>query len=100
MVFTLRALRAFDEAIITMRTMLERFPPAEPRSPDQEDPVLNIPDAIIELRGETADSSMVGQERAYAVAYDRRLLAAHPSSFLESPELALLRRTQCTSESP
>ena len=93
MVFTLRALRAFDEAIITMRAMLERFPPAEPRSPDQEDPILNIPDAIIELRGETADSSMVGQDRAYAVAYYRRLLAAHPSPFLESQVRARLSRT-------
>lgn len=93
MVVCLRALRAFDEAIMMMRTMLERFPPSEPRTPDQEDPILNVPDAIIELRGETADSSMVGKDRAYAVAYYRRLLAAHPSPFLESQVRARLSRT-------
>jgi tetratricopeptide (TPR) repeat protein len=92
-VMALRALRRFDEAIATMRGMLERYPPATPRTPEQEDPILNIPDAIIELRGETADSSMVGGDRAYAAAYYRKLLARHPSPFLESQVRARLSRT-------
>ena len=92
-VVALRGLRRYDDAIVTMRSMLERYPPATPRTPDQEDPILNVPDAIIELRGETADSSLVGQDRAYAVAYYRRLLAAHPGPILESQVRARLSRT-------
>ena len=65
-VMALRGLRRFDEAIATMRTMLDRYPPAAPRSPEQEDPILNVPDAIIELRGETSDSTLVSQDRALA----------------------------------
>jgi TolA-binding protein len=73
--------------------MLERYPPVSPRSPDQEDPILNVPDAIIELRGETADSSQVSQDRADAIAYYRRILAGHPSPYLESQVRARLSRT-------
>ncbi|HZI89639.1 MAG TPA: tetratricopeptide repeat protein [Candidatus Polarisedimenticolia bacterium] len=92
-VMALRAQRRFDEAIAIMRGMLDRYPPATPRSPEQEDPILNVPDAIVELRGETADSSLVNQDRAYAVAYFRKLLAAHPTPLLEAQVRARLSRT-------
>jgi len=92
-VMALRGLRRFDEAIATMRTMLDRYPPAAPRSPEQEDPILNVPDAIIELRGETSDSTLVSQDRAVAAAYYRRILAGHPPPYLESQVRARLSRT-------
>ena len=92
-VMALRGMRRFDEAIALMKEMLNRYPPAAPRSPDQEDAILNVPDAIVELRSETADSSLVGRDRAYAAAYYRRLLASHPSPYLESQVRARLSRT-------
>jgi tetratricopeptide (TPR) repeat protein len=92
-IMALRAMRRFDEAIATMRGMLDRFPPVEPRSLDQEDPILNVPDAIIELRSETSDSSLVSRDRADAAAYYRGILARHPSPFLESQVRARLSRT-------
>ena len=92
-VMALRTMRRFDEAIATMRGMLDRYPPIPPRAPEQEDPILSIPDAIIELRAETADSSMVNEDRADAAAYYRKLLAAHPPPLLESQVRARLSRT-------
>src|SRR5205085_2266396 len=81
------------EAIATMRGMLVRYPPVTPRTPDREDPILNVPDAIIELRSQIADSSQVRQDRADAAAYYRRILAAHPAPYLESQVRARLSRT-------
>ncbi len=89
----LRGLRRYDEAIATMRAMLDRYPPAEPPSPDQEDQILAVPDGIAELRAEMGDSASARGDQAYAAAYYRRILARHPSPFLESQVRARLSRT-------
>jgi TolA-binding protein len=92
-VMALRGLRRYDEAIAGMRAMLDRYPPAAPSSPEQEDQILSIPDAIVDLRVEMGDSAGVGRDRAYAVSYYRRILASHPSPVLDSQVRARLSRT-------
>jgi TolA-binding protein len=92
-VMALRGLRRYDEAVATMRGMLDRYPPVAPPSPDQEDQILSIPDAIVELHTDVGDSASVGSDRAYAVAYYRRLLSGNPPPFLEAQVRARLSRT-------
>jgi TolA-binding protein len=92
-VMALRGLRRYDEAVTTMRAMLDRYPPVPPPSPEQEDQILGIPDAIIQLHSEVGDSSRIGGDQAYAVAYYRRILSGNPPPFLESQVRARLSRT-------
>jgi len=92
-VMALRGLRRYDEAIASMRAMLDRYPPIAPPSLAQEDQLLSIPDAIVELRGEMGDSAGEEKDRAYAVAYYRRILASRPPPILESQVRARLSRT-------
>jgi len=92
-VMALRAMRRYDEAIGIMRGMLDRYPPLAPRSLDQEDPILGVPDGIIELRTDMGDSENVAADRAYAVAYYRRILAQDPPPILEAQLRSRLSRT-------
>ncbi len=92
-VMALRGLRRYDEAVATMRAMLDHYPPVPPPSPEQEDQILGIPDAIIELHSQVGDSASIGSDRAYAVAYYRRILSRNPPPFLESQVRARLSRT-------
>jgi len=92
-VMALRGLRRNDEAIAAMRAMLDRYPPVASPTPEREDQILSIPDAIIDLRAEMGDSASVGKDRAYAVAYYRRILASRPPAILESQVRARLSRT-------
>ena len=89
----LQGLRRFDEAIATLRAMLDRYPPVPPPSPDREDQILGVPDAIIQLRSEMDDSASVRKEQAFAVAYYRKVLDRHPPPFLEAQVRARLSRT-------
>jgi len=88
-----RGMHHYDEAIATMRAMLDRYPPIAPPSPAQEDQILSIPGAIVELRAEMGDSAGVRKDQAYAVTYYRRILASRPPPFLESQVRARLSRT-------
>ncbi|HYQ89583.1 MAG TPA: tetratricopeptide repeat protein [Candidatus Binatia bacterium] len=92
-VMALRGQRRYDEAVATMRGMLDRYPPVPPPSPEQEDQILGIPDAILELHSQVGDSSSVGSDRAYAIAYYRRILSGNPPPFLEAQVRARLSRT-------
>jgi tetratricopeptide (TPR) repeat protein len=89
----LRSLKRYDEAILTMRTALDRYPPAAPPTPDREDQILSVPDAIIQLRSEMGDSEGVKREQAAAVAYYRGILDRKPPPYLESQVRARLSRT-------
>jgi tetratricopeptide (TPR) repeat protein len=92
-VMALRAMHRYDEAIDIMRGMLDRYPPLSPRSLDQEDPILSVPDGIIELRADMGDSGKVAVERAYAAAYYRKILARKPPPLLEAQLRSRLSRT-------
>ena len=92
-IMALRGLRRYDEAIAAMRTMLDRYPPIAPPTPDQEDQILSIPDAIVELRTDAGDTAGAERERAYAATYFRRILASHPAPILEAQVRARLIRT-------
>ena len=92
-VMALRALHRYDEAVGIMRGMLDRYPPLAPRSLDQEDAILGVPDGIIELRADMGDSEKVAEERAYAAAYYRKILAQHPPPLLEAQVRSRLSRT-------
>jgi tetratricopeptide (TPR) repeat protein len=89
----LRALKRYDEAIQTMRAVLDRYPPVPPPTPDREDQILSVPDAIIQLRSEMGDSAGVREEQAAAVAYYRKILDRNPPPYLESQVRARLSRT-------
>ena len=89
----LRALKRYDEAILTMRAVLDRYPPVPPPTPDREDQILGVPDAIIQLRSEMGDSEGVRREQAAAVAYYRAILDRKPPPYLESQVRARLSRT-------
>ena len=89
----LRGLKRYDEAILVMRATLDRYPPVSPPTPDREDQVLSVPDAIIQLRSEMGDSAGVREEQASAVAYYRSVLDRKPPPYLESQVRARLSRT-------
>jgi len=92
-VMALRGMRRYDEAVAAMRAMLDRYPPVPPPSPEQEDQILSMPDAIIDLHVQVGDSASIGSDRAYAIAYYRRILSGSPPPFLESQVRARLSRT-------
>jgi len=88
-----RGLRRFDEAITTMRSLLQRFPPAVPPTPAQEDPMLGVPDAIVELREARGDSLGAREERRTAAAYFRGVIAQTSSPILAAQAGSHLVRT-------
>ncbi|HMI30269.1 MAG TPA: tetratricopeptide repeat protein [Candidatus Limnocylindrales bacterium] len=92
-VTALRDLKRYDEAILTMRELLDRYPPVPPPTPDREDQILSVPDALIQLRSEMGDSEGVKKEQAAAVAYYRHILDQKPPPYLESQVRARLSRT-------
>jgi len=92
-VMALRGMRRNDEAVAAMRAMLDKYPPVPPPSPDQEDQILSIPDAIIDLHSQAGDSASIGSDRVYAVTYYRRVLSGNPPPFLEAQVRARLSRT-------
>jgi len=92
-VTAMRALRRYEEAVDLMRSMLDRYPPIAPPSLEQEDPILGVPDAILELHEATDNAASVSNDQAFAVAYYRRLISRTPSPILESQVRARLSRT-------
>jgi len=89
----LRQFRRYDEAVATLRGMLDRYPPIAPPSLDREDEILGIPDAIISLRSEMGDSVGARKEQGNAIAYYRRVLAGNPPPMLEAQVRARISRT-------
>ena len=80
----LQALGRYDEAVDSMWSVVDRYPPVPPRTATEEDPVLKMPGLISLLHSQLGDSAAARQDRRRALGYYQRLLASRPTPLLEA----------------
>lgn len=90
----LQALGRYDEAVGTMWSMVDRYPPVPPRTAQEEDPILKMPGLITLLHMQLGDSSAAREDRRKALSYYTRLLAGRPTPLLEAQIRTLAVETQ------
>ncbi len=93
-VSTFRELGQAQEAIAVMHQMLTRHPPLPPTTAEQEDPILGLPERIVEIRREMGDEEGVKRELAAAEQYYRGLLTRKWPPTLEAQIRARAIRVQ------
>ncbi|HEU4335576.1 MAG TPA: tetratricopeptide repeat protein [Candidatus Eisenbacteria bacterium] len=99
-VAALQGLRRFEDAVKEMKEILERYPPQATTSVDDEDPILGLPQAIVDLRANLADEAGAARERREAQAYFQRLLERRQPPLLEVQIRMRLLRTLLDLEQP
>jgi tetratricopeptide (TPR) repeat protein len=90
----LQGLRQYDEAARQMWIALEEYPPVPPRKPDEEDPILKMPELIAMLHQQLGDTAAVRADLRRGIDYFERLLTRHPTPLLEAQVRARLTRAQ------
>lgn len=83
----LQMVRRYDDAVARMHGMLERYPPVPPRTLEEQDPILKMPEMIVALRRELGDSAAVRAELRRSLQYYGSLRAKNPTPLLEAQVL-------------
>ncbi|HSQ59217.1 MAG TPA: tetratricopeptide repeat protein [Acidobacteriota bacterium] len=99
-VAALQGLRRFDDAVAEMKSILRRYPPQVTASVEDEDPVLGLPQAIVDLKENLADEAGAARERREAQDYFQGLLSRRQPPLLEVQIRTRLLRTLLDLEQP
>lgn len=87
-----RAMRRYDDAIVQMKRILRAYPPKPPTA-QGEDPVLTVPDAIVELKRALGDEEGAKRELREALQYYQRVVSNADDPRLEAQVRARILRT-------
>jgi tetratricopeptide (TPR) repeat protein len=87
-----QGLRRYEDAIAQMKKILTLYRPMPP-PPKGEDPVIVIPEAIVNLRRNLGDEEGAAREMRFAVDYYQRELEKTPYRAVEAQLRARLLRT-------
>jgi tetratricopeptide (TPR) repeat protein len=94
LVGTLRQYKRYEEAVVLMKTMLERYPPIPTQTTHEEDAILNIPEAIVRLYRDLNDSTRANEALNDAGTYFRGVLATPHPPILDAQVRARLIRVE------
>ena len=94
-----QGLRRFDDAIATMKEILNRYPPGTPPD-DGEDPILALPETIVSLKRNLGDETGATREQRAALEYYEAQLNRPMAPVLEAHLRARLLRTALELDMP
>ncbi|MEK7347433.1 MAG: tetratricopeptide repeat protein [Candidatus Eisenbacteria bacterium] len=87
-----QSLRRYDDVVAQMKRILATYPPLSP-PPNGEDPVLAIPEAIVNLRRNLGEEQAAARELREALEYYQGLLRRPQTPALEAQVRARVLRT-------